>query len=193
MEPMRLRVVVALALASALAAACGAEPAERPAPDPSIALAATLRERLATEPVGPGRVALEIELAIAPLQGARTRDAWNARLAASVAALVMLRDEKRAAGDVAGEAQVRIALGRHLSMSKRHDDAVTEFDWVLAQAAGTPVAATALTEKANDRWRRGDHAGCKALLQKILADHPGTPEAEEAPAAIEHCDAELAR
>lgn len=193
MAPMRLRVVAAFALVSALAAACGDEPAAPPPPDPSIALAAGLRERLATEPDGPGRVALEIELATASLQGARSREAWNARLAASVAALVTLRDEKRAAGDVAGETQVRIALGRHLSMSRRHDEAVAELDWVLAQAAGTPTAAAALTEKANDRWRRGDYAGCKALLQKVLAEHPGTPEAEDAPAAIERCDAELAR
>lgn len=193
MGSMRLRSAAALALAFALTAACRAEPAVAPPPDPSVALAASLRERLATEPAGPGRVALEIELAIAPLEGARTREAWRTRLAASIAALVTLRDEKRAAGDAAGETQVRLALGKHLSMAKRHDEAVTELDWVLAQAAGTPVAATALTEKANDRWRRGDYAGCKALLHQVLADHPGTPEAEEAPAAIEHCDAELAR
>ena len=138
-------------------------------------------------------VAAEIQRATAELQGVRDREQWDVSLQRAVAALRVLRDEKHAVGDMEAEAAVRVAYGRHLSMSGDYAGAERELDWVLAEAPRSPHAPAALTEKAGNVWRQGDFAGSKALLEQVIIDYPGSPEAERAPVGIANGEREMAR
>jgi TolA-binding protein len=190
MAGMSARLLSALLVSLVLASGCGdPEPAPADAgPDPRQE---ALRQRLEATPPGPERVELEIQSATLHLMGSRNSAEWQGRLASTVEALQGLRDRYGAAGDADAEARIRIALGKHLSMAKRHDEAEAELDWVLENAAGTPHAPGALTEKANVRYRQEDFAGCKALLERVIAEFPDSREAQSAPRGIAGCDRQL--
>ncbi len=179
-------------LIAGLAAACGEPPAAvATRPDPSVALRAAIERRIEALPAGRERVAAEIERAVVGMKGVTGREDWNVRLAAAVAALHELLSEKQAAGDAAAEAQVRVAFGRHLSMTHDYAAADVQFDWVLEHAQNSPDAPAALTEKAGNRWRAKRYAASKALLERVVRDYPGTPEADRARPGIRNCEQKL--
>ena len=178
-----------LAMLGALAAGC----ADPPPRDPAVAQRAQLAKDLAGMPQGPERVAKEIQLATVALPYSRDAADWHARLATAVAALRALLDERTAAGDVAAAAHIRVAYGRHLSMQGEFAAAAEQFDHVLALDPPSPHVPAALTEKASNLFRQKDFAGCKALLERVIAEHPGTPEAIRGPTGIHSCERELQR
>ena len=79
----------------------------------------------------------------------------------------------------AARATVRFALGDVHATLRENDQAMTQWDWILAHAPESPQAADALLRKATTTLRRGQGLGDPAvvraardLLTRFLREHP---------------------
>ena len=163
-----------------------------------------------------GRAADEratLEKAVAQFKDAKERTSWRIRLATMEhdPSKAQSRDEFISLGektakdlegllakleaekDTKGAGDVRAALGSTLLQIGKADDAEKHFDAVLAADPKGPAAPTALMGKANCAWSRKDYAGCKAQLEKIVADFPDSEEGKIAPRGIKNCEAQIAK
>lgn len=163
-----------------------------------------------------GRAADErktLEKAIDQFKDAKQRTPWRIRLAtmehdpskaASRDEFISLGEQTakdlegllaklEAEKDTKGAVDVRAALGSTLLQIGKADDAEKHFDAVLSADPKGAAAPTALMGKANCAWSRKDYAGCKAHLEKIVADFPDSEEGKIAPRGIKNCEAQIAK
>jgi hypothetical protein len=154
-----------------------------------------------------------IEKALGLFKDAKERTAWRIRLATmehdpskatsreeflslgekTAKDLEGLLAKLEAEKDAGGAGGVRAALGGTLLQIGKADDAEKQFDAALASDPKGPVAPTALMGKANCAWSRKDWAGCKSMLEKIVAEFPDSEEAKNAPRGIANCEGKLAK
>ena len=163
-----------------------------------------------------GRAADEratLEKAVAQFKDAKDRTAWRIRLATmdndpskagsrdeymdlagkTAKSLEDLIGKMEAEKDAGGAATVRAALGGTLLQIGKADDAEKQFDAVLKADPKGTAAPTAMMGKANCAWSRKDWAGCKTMLEKIVAEFPESEEAKIAPRGIKNCDSQIAK
>jgi hypothetical protein len=122
---------------------------------------------------------------------AKSRDEHKTLVEGSAGALEKLLAELKSEKDAAGEARVHVALGHARRTLGKADEAEKEYDAAIAADPKGAAAPAALMGKANVAWSKKDYAGCKTLLEKIVAEFPGTDEAKSAPSGIANCDKRL--
>jgi tetratricopeptide (TPR) repeat protein len=154
---------------------------------------ATLEKALGLYKAAKDRTAWRIRLATMDhdVGKAKSREEADKRVEASTKALEALLAKMAEEKDVAGSAQVHAAIGATLQRMGKADDAEKHFDAALAADPKGRSASTSLMGKANCAWARKDWAGCKAQLEKILAEFPDSDEAKNAPKGVENCDKKM--
>jgi tetratricopeptide (TPR) repeat protein len=154
---------------------------------------ATLEKALGLYKDAKDRTAWRIRLATMDydLGKATSRDEAESFVAGSTKALEALLAKMAEEKDVAGSAQVHASIGGILQRMGKADDAEKHFDAALAADPKGRAAPTALMGKANCAWSRKDWAGCKAQLEKILAEFPDSDEAKNAPRGVENCNKKM--
>ncbi len=165
-------------------AACGRTADER----------ATLEKALKLYKDAKDRTAWRIRLATMDhdLGKATSREEADQFVAASTKALEDLLAKMAKEKDSAGSAEVNVALGSILQRMGKADDAEKRFDAALAADPKGRAAPASLMGKANCAWSRKDWAGCKAQLEKLLAEFKDSEEAKNAPRGVENCDKKMA-
>ncbi len=152
---------------------------------------ALLRQMLELYPRADHAPAWRVRLALQPTERVASRAEFLARLGAARTALAESLAAAEAAADLPAQAQYHVALADIAGRLGDSAAAATHADWVLDHAAHTPFAASALTVKGHDAFRRGAWADSRALFERVLAEFPDSPEARDAPRAIENCNARL--
>ena len=154
---------------------------------------ATLEEALTLFKDAKDRTAWRIRLATMDhdLGKATSREEAEKLAADSATALEALATKLGAEKDTAGAAEVQASIGGLFQRLGKGEDAEKHFDAALAADPKGKAAPTALMGKANCAWMRKDWAGCKTILEKILADFPTSEEAKIAPKGVENCNKKL--
>lgn len=141
----------------------------------------------------PDRTSWRIRLATmdADPSKAKSREEFQKLNAAYSAALDGLLAKLVEEKDAPGAATVHVALGSSLQSGGKADDAEKHFDAALVADPKGRTAPTAIFGKANCAWARKDYAGCKTMLQRLVAEFPESEEGKRAPKGIENCDKKL--